>query len=210
MKIWKSLVVSAAVAALNSVPAEAQENRQDVEQPSLPSVDLQLPSEARAARLTQANADIAAWSSLSALAARRIFDKYGAPDEIQPNYLAWDNGSPWTRTVVFNVAPAASGEDEPALIEQSLDCRLRPAQVAALASFDRRLAYDDRSGELSARSESEELNFLRMNLADDVIAGRRTPEGARTEFDRSVSLSRAGKTLPSMQRLHYPFAVPVE
>jgi hypothetical protein len=208
MKILRAGFIAAAVlASMSDVRAQGY---QDIEQPSLPAASPGANDLNAVARLTSAEVDIDPWSPIAAQAARLLIDKYGAPDEIRPAYLAWHQAGPWARTVVFDTdGPTGDGRDIP-LIEQTLGYPLKPAQVAALASFDRRVAYNERTGELSVRSETEELNFLRMNLADDVASGRKSPLGARAEFDRAVSLSASGKRSPAMRGLHFPFGLPSE
>jgi hypothetical protein len=171
-----------------------------------PSLDAEFPPDLGAVdRLSRADEAIRSWSPVSALAARRLFDKYGAPDEVSPGFIAWDSCSPWSRTVVHDVSLRPASVEEEDVVEQTLDYPLKPEQLGALASFDRRLSYNERTDQLSVLSGSEELNFLRMNLADDVAAGRTSPEQARARFRRTVELSQAGKDSPDLHGLHVPF-----
>jgi hypothetical protein len=141
------------------------------------------------------------WWDLSARAARRLMDEYGVPDEVDPNSLAWNHGGPWRRTVVRNVAaPVEAGKDF-GIIEQTVGYAMTPAQAAAVADFDARLAYDPKSLQLSARSDREELNFLRLNLADDVAHERLTPEQAREAYYKTQEFEAAGKTSPDLLAL---------
>jgi hypothetical protein len=199
---WSLVTVLAAMAS-----GARAENVEDYAQPSLPTENFVPPQRNAIQRLTTAQIDVDAWAPVAGQAAHRLMEKYGAPDEIRPAYLAWDDVGPWTRTIVFDVDVSSAGGKDSSLIQQSVNYALGPEQVAALAAFDVRLKYDKRSGLLSALSETEELNFLRLNLADDVITGRKTPNEARADFDRTVSLSESGKTSGSMHGLHFPFGV---
>jgi hypothetical protein len=59
-----------------------------------------------------------------------------------------------------------------------------------------------------ARSHSEALNRLSLNLADDVAAGRRSPQDADRFFLRTVRLRAAGKSSPYLDQLLFEAAVP--
>jgi len=62
--------------------------------------------------------------------------------------------------------------------------------------------------DLAARSNSEELNRLCLNLADDIARGRRTPAEARRFYRRTLSLALSGKSSPYMERLVFPVPEP--
>ena len=89
-------------------------------------------------------------------------------------------------------------------MEQTIERRLSPEQVVDLALFDRQLDYDPARGELGARSDREEVNFLRLNLADDIIERRLSSEEARDLFARMLRLEAAGKSSPYLKSLRFP------
>ncbi len=151
-------------------------------------------AEAATYRRALSEATIAQWSDVSALAARRVIEEYGTPDEVHYDRLVWNNDAPWRRTVVRNVLPPYSAGDELGVIEQTIDYSLTPEQAASVAAFDRRLAYNPRSQELSVRSDREENNFLRLNLANEVVEGKLSPDQARDSYARILALEEAGKS----------------
>ena len=138
------------------------------------------------------------WGELSALNARRLMDEYGAPDEVGPDSLAWNDKGPWRRTVVRNVRPSAEEGRDLGIVEQTVGYSLTPAQAAGIAAFDARLAFNPRSQELTARSDREELNVLRLNLADDVAHGRALPAQARESYFKVLALEASGKISPDL------------
>lgn len=144
------------------------------------------------------------WSDLSALAARRMIGEYGVPDEVHAGRLVWRDNGPWRRTVVRDVRPAMVEGDDLGIVEQTVDYALTPAQAADVAAFDKRAVFDARSGELASSADEEAHNFLRLNLIDDIVRGRLTPEQARKSFASVVSFEESGKTSPYLLGLRFP------
>jgi len=161
------------------------------------------PVQAALNRRALASAVVAEWHDTSALAARRMMQEYGPPDEVRRGRLVWNGNRPWKRTVVRDVAPLYVEGDELGVVEQTVEFPLTAAQVAEVTAFDGRLSYDERNGELSARSEREELNILRMNLADDVADRRASPAQARDSFASILSLEQSGKSSPYLLGLRF-------
>ena len=155
-----------------------------------------------------AQATVAHWSQVSELAAKRMMEEYGVPDEVHADHLIWVNNSPWRRTIVSNVqAPYAdSGAAELGVIEQTVSYRSTPKQAIDVAAFDDRVAFNARAGELSSRADKEEHNFLRLNLADDVAHGRLRPEAARGSYGSIVNFEASGKTSPYLLGLRFAVA----
>ena len=148
-------------------------------------------------RKVSATQTVDQWEDLSALAARRLIDEYGVPDEVAAKSLTWNGKGAWKRTVVRDEPPAdASGRDMGIVVQSVGYDALTPPQSALLASFDDRLSFDARSQELTAQSDREELNILRLNLADDVLHERLNPKEARAEYFDDLELFEAGKTKP--------------
>lgn len=150
-----------------------------------------------------AEAVVENWWPESGRAARRTIENYGVPDEVRPELLVWRARGPFRRVVVRNVTPPYVSGEELGVVEQSVRYTLAPAQVAELRKFDRRLGYERGSRELAARSDRAEVNLLRLNLADDVVRRRMTPDEARRFKDRALALENAGKTSPYMTGLRF-------
>ena len=134
------------------------------------------------------------WPALPLLLAHRMIDKYGPPDEVYADRLIWRPHWPWKRIVVSSASPSAP-------LEQVVDYRVPPGKLPALAGFSRGLVVYAEQGELAARGDREEVNRLSLNLADDIVAGRVSPQEARRFFQRVMQLSTAGKSSPYLQRL---------
>lgn len=159
--------------------------------------------QAKVYRSLMADTVVANWPPISAQAGRRLIEVYGVPDAVRSDQLVWRNNGPWKRTVVRDVTPPYVQAEDLGVVEQSIEYPLTPFQAAELAAFDRRLEYDSFRRELSARSDREEVNYLRLNLANDIVNRRMTPEQAQHLYTRTLALEAAGKTSTYMQVLHF-------
>ena len=154
-------------------------------------------------RLALAEATVAQWSDNSAQTARLFMEKYGDPDEVHYGRLVWNNNGPWRRTVVRDVRPSYVEGDDLGVIEQTIDASLTPEQAAAVSTFDNRVQFNARSGELSARSDREALNMLRLNLAGEVAEQRMSAEQARISYAKILEFEESGKTSPYLLTLRF-------
>lgn len=159
--------------------------------------------QAAADRSLLAEAVVSGWWPKSALSARRLLEQHGVPDEVRPEKLVWHGRGPWRRTVARNVTPPYVQAYDLGLVEHSVKLTLTPDQVRSLGAFDRRVDYKKEERELAARSEREEVNFLRMNLAHDVAKGFMTPKQARHLYERFLKLENMGKTSPYLSGLRF-------
>ena len=150
-----------------------------------------------------ADAVVANWWPGSALAARRLIEQYGVPDEVRPEHLVWRGNGPWTRTVVRNVTPPYGPAEDLGVLEQAIAYPLTPGQVVDLRAYDLKLGYERGTRELAARSDREEVNFLRLNLADDIVNHRVAPEQAKHLHARILELENSGKSSPYMRGLRF-------
>lgn len=147
-------------------------------------------------REEQARRVISVWPVVAQRTAEAVLEKYGAPDLSVSDRLVWyDNGS-WKITTVYR-DPGAHID----VLEQTIGYSVPQEKVGALAKLDfaLRLSRDNRS--LSAVSEAEETNILALNLADEVVRGKRSPEDARAFYLKTVVQWNAGKSSPYMKDL---------
>jgi len=147
----------------------------------------------------------AGWAESPRLAAKLMIDRYGVPDEVGSSRMIWHASGPWKRTVVRDLPRLYSGSRDADLgvIEQTVAYDLSPGDVERLVPFSRRLSFDPARMEMSSRADREEVNFLRLNLADDVLQGRIGVPEAKETFDRVLSLDAAGKTTRYLQGLSF-------
>lgn len=145
------------------------------------------------------------WSEKSRLAARLMIARYGAPDVVGASRLVWQGNGPWKRTIVRDLTrPYASDPgDELGVIEQTVSYNLTPEQAPVLSGFSDRLSADAAAMELTSRADREELNFLRLNLANDLLLRVVVPADAKVAYARILELEAAGKTTPYLLALRF-------
>jgi hypothetical protein len=156
---------------------------------------------AAADRLDLADATVDQWSNVSSLAAKALIDQYGVPDEVHYDRLVWNHSGPWERTVVRNEQAPYAADAETGVVEQTVPAAMTQKQAVDIAAFDDNVSYDARAGTLTSRSDSEEINFLRVNLARDVAAGRLDAVQARDSYASILSFEASGRVSPYLRGL---------
>jgi hypothetical protein len=149
---------------------------------------------------------LAGWPEYSRMAAEVVRGEYGPPDGVSPDRLVWGRVGVWKRVVVYRSVGGTALD--PGVLEETVDYAAPSAKWPDLAGFDHGVVYDPLGRELSARSASEESNFLALNLADEIVRDQRTPEDAMRFFDQTVALGYSGKSSPYLQGLLFRPASP--
>lgn len=142
------------------------------------------------------------WPEAAKSAARVAIDKYGQPEFVSDTQLVWNNNGPWKRTVVFkeeteHLFPVRHKD----VLLQTINYKVPVEQFDDLAQFDGSLIIDRTKGELSSRCDKEESNFLALNVANDILTGKRTVEEARRFMADTMAASMAGRTSEYTQKL---------
>ncbi|MFA6004257.1 MAG: hypothetical protein WC881_09330 [Elusimicrobiota bacterium] len=141
------------------------------------------------------------WPTVPHLVSLLIMEKYGAPQVVTADKLEWYGRWPWKRIVVR--------ADEPLNpLEQVVDYYLSSDNVETLSRFPHGLRIYADKGELGACSDREELNRMALNLANDIVTGRKTPEQASKFFLKTADLSVSGKSSPYMDRMLFEVTPP--
>ncbi len=147
------------------------------------------------AQTRTAEAAVAAWPDAPRGLVQVLTDKYGEPDRIDDDAAVWYDNGHWKKTVVYRTALyGEAGAARRCHLEQTIDYLVPRDKEAEIGRFDQRVVVDRVSGELSACSDSEGLNYLALNLADDIVSSRRTAAGARDFYDKVRELAAAGKS----------------
>ena len=147
---------------------------------------------------------LAAWPETSAKAARMMVDKYGMPNEWTPSMLIWTNNGPWKRTMISR---EETQHDFPMphkdVMEQVIDYRVPWDKFDELAAYDGSVMAERTKGELSARCDKEEANLLALNLANDVVTGKRAVEEARRFYAETIKGMMEGRMSPYVERFQF-------
>ena len=140
---------------------------------------------------------ITGWPKTAKLTAKVMIEKYGKPNGFSAKSLIWLNNGPWKRTVVYRDGWLdKSSTLHPEVLEQVITYWVPRDRIIVLERFDDRFTVDSPRDELSFRSESERLDFLAMNLANEVVSGSKSVEQAQTYFTEATRLAEAGKISP--------------
>ena len=136
------------------------------------------------------------WPEYSRLAAAKLVEEYGRPDQSDSRRLVWYRRGPWQRITLWNLAagPAAN-------LEQTVSLAVPAGKRQELAQFSGDIRISENGTRLSARSAGEPSNRLLLNLAYDIIAGAKSPLEARDSYRNTLSLAAAGKGSPLLERL---------
>jgi hypothetical protein len=147
---------------------------------------------------------IDSWPEDSREAAKLVIDARGEPQEVTDSLLIWRDAKPWKRLIA---SKAFYRHDFPAphidAVESVLDYHVPVEVFSALAEFDGSVVVERTAGEISARCHDEQANYLAVNLANDIVTGKRDVEGARNYYAREFLDYRRGKPTPYMNGLRF-------
>ncbi|MBI3289253.1 MAG: hypothetical protein HYZ74_07020 [Elusimicrobia bacterium] len=143
----------------------------------------------------QARAWVSGWPKAEGKTARAILEKYGAPAEVFADKLVWRDNGYWKTTIVH------AHRDAGGSLQQSVTYDVPPGKDADLSAISASLKVSRAGKELLATGDSEEANFLAVNLADEVIRGIRSAGDAREFYRKTIDLASSGKSSPYMQGL---------
>jgi hypothetical protein len=147
---------------------------------------------------------IASWPAKPQELARTLIAKYGEPQEMTPSHLIWLNNGPWKKTILYrDEIPHNFPKPHTDLLEQVIDYRVPAGRFDNLATFDGSVIVERTKGTIAARCDKEEMNFLALNLANDVAQKKRSAEDARRYYARAAMEFMQGKPDPYTQGLQF-------
>jgi len=150
---------------------------------------------------------IADWPATPKEVAQKTIEKYGEPDGVTKDMLVWTGNGPWKKT---SVSREEIPHDFPVkhtdLMKQEIDYRVPADKFDDLARYDGSVIVERTKGTIAARCDKEEANFLALNLAHDIVTGKKTAEQAREAYAKDVKASMMGEKPAYMQKLQ--FSVP--
>ena len=121
-----------------------------------------------------------------------------------PERLVWHNNGPWKRTVITKEeTDHAFPMPHKDVMEQFVDYAVPAEKLADLFRFDGSVHVYRTRGEISARCDLEEANMLALNLADDIINGKRSVEDARQFYPKALMAQMEKQPTPYTQRLQF-------
>lgn len=147
---------------------------------------------------------IAGWPEKPREAAMKMISQYGEPDGVTADRLIWVDKGPWKETIVSRQEiPHDFPKPHTDLLEQSIDYRVPTDKFDDLADYDGSVIVERTKGTLAARCDKEEMNFLAINLANDVAMGRKSVAEARKFYADTVMAFMKGEKPPYVQKLQF-------
>ena len=149
--------------------------------------------------------DLKSWPEASQMAAKEMMDKYGKPNETTPHMLVWYNNGPWKKTTIYDVETKhIFPVDHTDVMEQVIDHKVPANKFSALAEYDGSVSVHRTDGEISAKCDFEGANFLALNLAHDIITGKKTVQAARDFYTKAIKeFVLDKKTSPYMKSFQF-------
>lgn len=144
------------------------------------------------------------WPDTSKKAAQAMIKKYGQPQEVTATRLIWHDNGPWKRTTVIN---EEIDHDFPMphkdVLEQTVNYDVPADRFDDLARYDGSVMVERTRGEISARCDKEEANFLALNLAHEIVTGKRSVDEAREFYATTMKEMMSGKMSPYVKGLRF-------
>jgi hypothetical protein len=117
------------------------------------------------------------WPPKTVALAVALVEKYGRPEDVSAHRITWYGNGPWKRTSLLRESTLHNFPlPHQDMLEQTVDYRVPATKVADLLAYDGSLVVDRTRGELSVHCNSEEMNILTLNIADDIVTGERSIE----------------------------------
>ena len=147
---------------------------------------------------------LAGWPDAVRRLGAQLVTKYGQPAEITARQVTWHGNGPWLRTTLYKEGTQQNfAAPHRNVLEQVVLYKVPIDKLVELAQFNRSLVPDLARGELASLSDSEELNFLALNIANEIVKGERTPDQARTYFAQIVRAKMIKEPERDLQRLNF-------
>ncbi|MEW9672783.1 hypothetical protein [Ammoniphilus sp. 3BR4] len=128
------------------------------------------------------------WQPKPLEGAKKMIQKYGLPQEATASRLIWYNNGPWKRTIVYR-DPVPHNFPTPHIdfLEQVINYRVPVGLFDEIAMFDGSVYPDRTKGEVSAKCDKEPMNFLSLNLLNDIVTRRRDVANARMFYAQTAA-----------------------
>ena len=148
--------------------------------------------------------NLSSWPEASRMAVKEINDKYGKPDGATKDELIWLKRGVWKKICINKKETKHSFPIEHTDMMQTTISYKVPTEIMdELGKFDGSVTFDRTQGTMSARCDKEGNNFLALNLANDIITGKKSVEEARKAYGDIVKEKMNGANPLYMQKLTF-------
>lgn len=147
---------------------------------------------------------LSGWPAGPRLAGQEMMAKYGAPQEATADRLIWHNAGPFKRIMLTREQlPHDFPLTHMDYLEHTISYNVPPDKSDEVHAFDASISIYRVAGELSARCDLESNNVLTLNLANDIVTGKKGVDAARQEFGQAVTDRTLGKPPASTIALQF-------
>ena len=160
------------------------------------------PGQAHTVPVDEARRIVADWPAGPHTLGEQLLDHYGAPNEATPTKLWWYRQGPWAR---MELTADEIVHDFPAphtdFFTQYVDYPINTDAVSELVKFDGSVLIDRTAGQIGARCDHEAFNTLTINLAVEIMQGKRTVDDARHLYAETTAAFAMGRDAPYAEAL---------
>ena len=145
------------------------------------------------------------WPAASVEAVTFMTNKYGPPMAMTAELAIWGKTGAWKRTVVYaREVPHEFPMHHTDVMQQWIDYKAPVEMYDELAMYDGSVVVERTAGEMSARCDREGANFLAINLAHEIVTGKRTVDAARMMYGEQIMAMKAKRRAPYTEKLLFP------
>ena len=148
--------------------------------------------------------DIKTWPEASQMAVAEMMGKYGKPDIMGPEELGWMNKGQWK---MIHVNKKDSKHSFPVehtdMMQQCISYKVPEGKMDELGRFDGSVTFDRTQGLMCARCDKEGNNLLALNLANDIVTGKKSVDEARKAYGDIVKEKMNGGSPEYMMKLTF-------
>lgn len=131
------------------------------------------------------------WSHETKKAVAFMFQKYGLPTDVSDQSLTWYNNGIWKKTTVYkNPLSLSKPHAHIGMFEQVF--AFGKHAFISVEKIDENAKTDTLTGEITLLNESEELNYLTLNLVADIVSQRKTVQEAQNQYSGMFSQVKSG------------------
>jgi hypothetical protein len=144
------------------------------------------------------------WPAAPKHVAQDAIQHYGPPNEASYSHFIWYDNGPWKRTIVTrDEIPHNFPTPHTDFIMQFIDYRVPPQRISDIALFDGSVIVDRTAGEVAARCDMEAMNFLSLNLLNDIVTDKLSIEQARNVYAEQAAAYMMNRPAPYTERLMF-------
>lgn len=149
----------------------------------------------------QATAD---WPAGPQKAAKMMSEKHGEPNGVTPTRLVWTDKGPFKEIILIN---EEIQHDFPMphkdYLQHVVEFKVPTDKVGELAEFDGSIIVDRTRGTIGARCDTEPHNLLALNLAYDILNGKKDVEEARKAYGEIAKAGKMGEQHDYLSKLTF-------